>query len=83
MRAATTICELVRPAPGAQPTPQQVADHAERMLPRFARPRYVSVIDALPKTATGKVQRALLRKRGAEGAWDATTASAAAPTGTR
>jgi carnitine-CoA ligase len=76
----------VVPAPGAQPTPQQVADHAERMLPRFARPRYVSVIDALPKTATGKVQRALLRKRGAEGAWDATTASTApaqAPTGAR
>jgi len=73
----------VVPAPGAQPTPQQVADHAERTLPRFARPRYVSVIDALPKTATGKVQRALLRKRGAEGAWDATTASAPAPTGAR
>jgi crotonobetaine/carnitine-CoA ligase len=76
----------VVPAPGAQPTPQQVADHAERTLPRFARPRYVSVIDALPKTATGKVQRALLRKRGAEGAWDATTASTASasvPTGAR
>jgi carnitine-CoA ligase len=60
----------VVPAPGASPTPQDVAAHAERSLPRFARPRYVSLVDALPKTATGKVQRAVLRKRGADGAWD-------------
>jgi crotonobetaine/carnitine-CoA ligase len=60
----------VVPAPGASPTPEAVAAHAERTLPRFARPRYVAMLDALPKTATGKVQRAVLRRRGAEGAWD-------------
>jgi len=72
----------VVPAPGASPTPQDVAAHAERSLPRFARPRYVSLVDALPKTATGKVQRAVLRKRGADGAWDLERASrtASAPT---
>ncbi len=57
-------------APGASPTPEAVAAHAERTLPRFARPRYVALLDALPKTATGKVQRAVLRRRGADGAWD-------------
>jgi crotonobetaine/carnitine-CoA ligase len=57
-------------APGASPTPEAVAAHAERALPRFARPRYVAMLDALPKTATGKVQRAVLRRRGADGAWD-------------
>jgi crotonobetaine/carnitine-CoA ligase len=31
-------------------------------LPRFAWPRYVSVRDSLPKTATQKVQSAQLRK---------------------
>lgn len=60
----------VVPAPGASPTPQAVAAHAERTLPRFARPRFVAMLEALPKTATGKVQRAVLRRRGAEGAWD-------------
>ena len=60
----------VVPSPGASPTPEAVAAHAERTLPRFARPRYVAMLDALPKTATGKVQRAVLRRRGAEGAWD-------------
>jgi crotonobetaine/carnitine-CoA ligase len=69
----------VVPAPGASPTPQDVAAHAERTLPRFARPRYVSLVDALPKTATGKVQRAVLRKRGAQGAWDLERALRAAP----
>ncbi|RPH44010.1 MAG: ATP-dependent acyl-CoA ligase [Burkholderiales bacterium] len=73
----------VVPAPGASPTPQQVAAHAERVLPRFARPRYVGIVDALPKTATGKVQRAMLRKRGAEGAWDLSREAASGPTGAR
>ena len=44
--------------------------NADRLLPRFARPRYVELVDELPKTATGKVQRAVLRKRGAATAWD-------------
>ena len=43
---------------------------ADKLLPRFAQPRYVELVEALPKTATGKVQRAVLRKRGAGAAWD-------------
>ena len=43
---------------------------AERLLPRFARPRFVELVQELPRTATGKVQRAVLRKRGAGKAWD-------------
>ena len=37
---------------------------AER-LARHKRPRWIEVIDALPKTPTGKVQRYLLRERAA------------------
>jgi len=58
------------PAPGAALEPAAVAAHADRVLPRYARPRYVLMLDALPKTATGKVQRAVLRQRGTDGAWD-------------
>lgn len=43
---------------------------ADQLLPRFARPRFLEVMSELPKTATGKVQRAVLRKRGATQAWD-------------
>ena len=49
---------------------RMVVDQAAVRLPRFARPRFVKVVAQLPKTATGKVQRAALRKQGAEGAID-------------
>lgn len=68
--AEDEVMLAVVPAPGSAPTPEAVAAHAERTLPRFARPRFVSIVAALPKTATGKVQRAVLRRAGAEGAWD-------------
>ncbi len=53
----------------------RVLDNADRLLPRFARPRFVELVDELPKTATGKVQRAVLRKRGVGTAWDREKAS--------
>jgi len=56
--------------PGATLSPAAVLAHADTVLPRFARPRFVAMVEALPKTATGKVQRAVLRQRGASGAWD-------------
>jgi crotonobetaine/carnitine-CoA ligase len=54
---------------------RMVVDQAAVRLPRFARPRYVKVVAQLPKTATGKVQRAALRKQGAEGAIDLSASS--------
>jgi carnitine-CoA ligase len=56
--------------PGVTLSPGAVLVHADTVLPRFARPRFVAMVEALPKTATGKVQRAVLRQRGAAGAWD-------------
>jgi crotonobetaine/carnitine-CoA ligase len=57
--------------PGSGLSPQTIADHADRVLPRFAQPRFIEVVEELPKTATGKVQRAQLRRRGAGPAtWD-------------
>lgn len=43
---------------------------AAEQLPRFARPRYIRIMEELPKTATGKVQRAVLRMQGTVGAHD-------------
>jgi crotonobetaine/carnitine-CoA ligase len=62
----------VVPMPGASLTPRVIAGHAHNVLPRFARPRFIELVSELPKTATGKVQRAQLRKRGVGAAtWDA------------
>lgn len=53
----------VVPAPGVSLAPEEVAAHADLVLPRFARPRYVEVVDALPKTPTQKVRKQELRAR--------------------
>jgi crotonobetaine/carnitine-CoA ligase len=49
---------------------ESIAAHADQVLPRFARPRFIRILSELPKTSTGKVQRAALRAQGADGAWD-------------
>lgn len=58
------------PAAGKTLDVMAVVRHADKVLPRFAAPRYIQFVAELPKTATGKVQRAALRKRGASQAWD-------------
>jgi crotonobetaine/carnitine-CoA ligase len=60
----------VVPRPGAGLSPAELGARVEVMLPRFARPRFVEFMTELPKTATGKVQRAVLRKRGTATALD-------------
>lgn len=52
-------------------TPQEICGQVAAELPRFAQPRYIDVMAALPKTQTGKIQKVELRKRGIAGsAWD-------------
>ncbi|CCJ57312.1 putative ligase [Bordetella bronchiseptica MO149] len=46
---------------GAQLEPQALVEHALARLPRFAVPRYVEFVDALPKTPTNKVMKHVLR----------------------
>ena len=50
-------------APGADPATvgAAVAAHCERRLARFKRPSRVEVVDELPLTGTGKVQKGRLR----------------------
>ena len=48
---------------GSGVTCADLAAHADADLPRFARPRFIEIVGALPKTPTGKVQKVELRKR--------------------
>jgi carnitine-CoA ligase len=43
---------------GAALAPPTVAAYVERVLPRFAQPRFIELVDGLPKTPTAKVQKA-------------------------
>ncbi len=58
------IMLAVVPAAGSKLTTAQVAAQAEKELPRYAQPRFIDILPELPKTPTGKVQKAALRKRG-------------------
>ena len=61
----------VVPTPGTRLNATAVAAHADMVLPRFARPRYIEVVDALPKTPTQKVRKQELRARAVTPAtWD-------------
>jgi crotonobetaine/carnitine-CoA ligase len=53
----------VVPRAGFSLRAEDVASHADRVLPRFARPRYVVLVEELPKTPTQKVRKQELRSR--------------------
>jgi crotonobetaine/carnitine-CoA ligase len=55
---------------GAELTPLQVLEHCVANLPRFAVPRFIEFIDALPRTASNKVQKHILRAIGTRDSWD-------------
>jgi acyl-CoA synthetase (AMP-forming)/AMP-acid ligase II len=45
------------------PTPEALADFVAHRIARHKRPRLIEFVDALPKTAIGKVQKNLIRQR--------------------
>ena len=51
--------------------PAAICAYCERRLPRFAIPRYIDLVDELPRTENGKVQKYRLRERGVTATtWD-------------
>ncbi len=65
------IMLAVVPKAGMRCDPAEVLAYGESRLARYAVPRYVEIVSALPKTATEKVQRNLLSERGTtQQTWD-------------
>ncbi len=56
--------------PGQEATPEEILDWCQERMGYFMVPRYVEFRDALPKTATERVQKLELRAEGAGKAWD-------------
>jgi len=54
----------VVPLPGAELAPEDVIDFCTGRMAHYAIPRYVELLDTLPKTATERNQYATLRARG-------------------
>ena len=53
---------VVVPAPGARLNPATLIAAAQARLPKYAIPRYVEIVAALPKTETNKVRKNVLRE---------------------
>jgi crotonobetaine/carnitine-CoA ligase len=65
------IKACVVPRPGALLNPEQIFDFLQPRLPKFAVPRYIEILPALPKTPTEKVRKTELRAAGiTPGTWD-------------
>jgi benzoate-CoA ligase len=62
-----TVVAYVVARSGAVIDPSAIDTHCRARMAAFKRPRTVVVVDDLPKTATGKIQRYALRARHAEG----------------
>ena len=58
--------------PGARATAGELIAFCRERLAHFKAPKAVEFVDALPKTATGKIQKYLLRARADRGGTDAT-----------
>uniref|UniRef100_UPI003F4975DA class I adenylate-forming enzyme family protein n=1 Tax=Actinomadura sp. CA-154981 TaxID=3240037 RepID=UPI003F4975DA len=57
------VWAVVEPVPGTRPDASVLAEHAGRHLARHKVPRFVSLIDALPRTPSERVAKRLLRGR--------------------
>lgn len=60
-----TVVAYVSLRPGTQAQPAELIAHCYAVLARYKCPREVRVLQELPKTVTGKIQRNVLRERGA------------------
>jgi crotonobetaine/carnitine-CoA ligase len=66
------VAALVVPREGCRIDPEELHAFLSADLPRFAVPRYIEVVESLPKTPTERVNKDLVRTRGlTDRAWDA------------
>ena len=69
--AEDEVMAAIVPQTAGRPDPVDLARFCESRLPAFSIPRYIDILDELPRTENGKVQKYKLRERGVTGTtWD-------------
>ena len=58
------VMVVIVPKPGMTIDPEQLIQFLEPRMANFMLPRYIDFVQQLPKTATGKIQKFVLRERG-------------------
>ncbi len=77
IHAGELPCAYVELVDGASATPEELLDYASRHIgERSAIPKYVEIVDMLPKTAVGKILKNDLRKLAIKRVFDETLAKA-------
>jgi long-chain acyl-CoA synthetase len=61
-----TVSAFVSPVAGAAPTAEALIEYCRERLAAYKRPRTVTIVDELPKTASGKILRRELRANAPE-----------------
>jgi long-chain acyl-CoA synthetase len=69
-RWSEAVCAFVVRKPGATCDEADIIEHCRGRLAGFEVPKAVRFVDALPSTATGKIQKHLLRREHSH-FWDA------------
>ncbi|MCB2032899.1 MAG: ATP-dependent acyl-CoA ligase, partial [Ottowia sp.] len=64
------VMAWVVPRPGQPLRADELAAWCGGRMAGFMVPRFVRIVDELPKTPTDKVEKTRLREQGAAGAWD-------------
>jgi carnitine-CoA ligase len=65
------VMVVLAPAMGATIEPEEIIQHLQARVAHHMIPRYVRIIDELPKTPTAKVEKHILRAEGVTGdTWD-------------
>lgn len=56
-RWGSQVAALVRPAPGASPTPEELREHVRSVLAGYKQPRQVYFLESIERTMSGKTDR--------------------------
>ncbi|MSW96266.1 MAG: AMP-binding protein, partial [Actinobacteria bacterium] len=64
------VMVVVVPREGHALDPEDLIAHCAERMAAFMVPRYVRIVESLPKTPTEKIQKFELREQGAAGAWE-------------
>lgn len=64
---------------GAEVTPAGLWEFFDGRMPVFAVPRFIKIVEELPTTPSGKLQKAVLREAGRDGAHDRAALAPTAP----
>ncbi|MEO8203070.1 MAG: AMP-binding protein [Betaproteobacteria bacterium] len=62
-RFGEALCAVIVPAPGKRPAAEDVIAHCRAHIGGYKIPRRISLVDALPKSAMGKVLKEELRRQ--------------------